>query len=111
MASKCFMCGAPISSGILCAKCDTRKKAGAGVAAGAPARKPEPPPTPAGEGARHHTGAAPATAAATAPALDPFPKAPVVPFPVESASPAITSIANVLIAAGAAGIVLGPDRS
>jgi hypothetical protein len=48
---------------------------------------------------------------ATAPQLDPFPKAPVVPFPLESASPAVTSIANVLIAAGVAAIVLGPDRS
>jgi signal transduction histidine kinase len=44
-------------------------------------------------------------------ALDPFPKAPVVPFPIESASPAFTSVANVLIAGGVAAIVLGPDRA
>ena len=44
-------------------------------------------------------------------ALDAFPKAPVVPFPVESATPAITSIVNVLIAAGVASVLIGPDRS
>jgi signal transduction histidine kinase len=44
-------------------------------------------------------------------ALDHFPKAAIVPFPVESASPAITSIANVLIATGVASIVVGPDRA
>jgi hypothetical protein len=48
--------------------------------------------------------------AATAPALDPFPKAPILPFPIESASPAITSVASVLVAAGVAAIVVGPDR-
>ena len=48
---------------------------------------------------------------APAPELEPFPKAPLLPFPVESASPAITSIANVLMAAGAPAIVLSADRS
>jgi len=52
-----------------------------------------------------------APAAAPAPAVDPFPKAPVVPFPVESASPSITSIVNVLVAAGVASMLVGPDRS
>ncbi len=42
--------------------------------------------------------------------MEPFPKAPLLPFPVESASPAITSIANVLMAAGASAIVVGSDR-
>jgi signal transduction histidine kinase len=105
MASKCFMCGASISQGILCAKCDSPKKA---PKSEAPApQKTAAPPTPAS--ASH--GAPPRAAEATAPQLDPFPKAPVVPFPVESASPSITSIANVLIATGVAAIVLGPDRS
>jgi signal transduction histidine kinase len=57
----------------------------------------------------------PVSAAATAPAPaalpEEFPKAPVLQFPVESASPAITSVANVLIAGGVAAIVVGPDRT
>jgi signal transduction histidine kinase len=124
MASKCFMCGAAISQGILCERCDKPRKPKAKTESGTtpvppvesappepPAPKPAPPPPPAaarprsgGEG-RSGSGASPAVA------LDPFPKAPVVPFPVESASPAITSVANVLIAAGVASIVLGPDRT
>lgn len=44
-------------------------------------------------------------------ALDPFPAAPVVPFPVESASPAITSVVNLLVAAGVPSFFLGADRS
>ena len=35
----------------------------------------------------------------------------MVPFPVEAASPAITSVVNLLLAAGAASILLGPDKS
>jgi hypothetical protein len=35
----------------------------------------------------------------------------VLPFPVESASPAITSVVNLLVAAGVPSILLGPDRS
>ncbi len=54
----------------------------------------------------------PPVAAAAAPAALPeeFPKAPILQFPIESASPALTSLANVLIAAGSAAILLGPDR-
>jgi hypothetical protein len=44
-------------------------------------------------------------------AIDPFPKAPIVPFPVESASPAITSVVSVLVASGVACVLIGPDRS
>jgi hypothetical protein len=88
MAQKCFMCGAAIAQGgILCEKCDKpRKKSGAAM----PALN---------------------TAAAPAEIPEEFPKAPVLQFPVESASPAITSVANVLIAGGVPGIVIGPDRS
>lgn len=113
MASKCFMCGAAISQGILCGKCDSPKKPKKAEAAAPIPAPPKPQPAPpAPTAAAPSTPSAPArTAEATAPALDPFPKAPVVPFPIESASPAITSVANVLIAANAAGIVLGPDRS
>jgi signal transduction histidine kinase len=49
--------------------------------------------------------------AATAPQIDPFPKAPVVPFPMDSVTPAITSVVNMLVAAGVASILIGPDRS
>jgi hypothetical protein len=102
MAFKCFMCGAPISKGILCEKCDKpRKKSGdqKPLVQPPPAKTPTPPPMPA-------------VAAATAPATFPeeFPKAPVLHFPVESASPSITSVANVLIAGGVAAIVVGPDH-
>lgn len=42
--------------------------------------------------------------------IDDFPKAPLA-LPGEATSPAITSLANVLVAAGAAAIVFGADRS
>jgi hypothetical protein len=131
MATKCFMCGAAITRGILCEKCDKPR------AKGKPADKPlaaellpeviaeEAPPYQVAEAssvplASNTPMASSATLAgnnsaplteATAPALDPFPKAPILPFPLESATPAITSVANVLIAAGVAGVVVGPDRS
>ena len=117
MASKCFMCGREISSGILCDTCDRPRKprseaaktvaipAFHGDAPAAP--KPEPPKAtaPAPKSAPASPAAAPAAA------VDPFPKAPVVPFPVEAASPSITSIVNVLVATGVASVLLGPDRS
>ena len=102
MAQKCFMCGTAITQGILCEKCDKpRKKTGEHAAMTA-----TPPPMP-------QQSPEPVNAGATAPAAMPeeFPKAPVLHFPVESASPAITSVANVLIAGGVAAIVIGPDRT
>jgi len=120
MAQKCFMCGREIPKGILCEKCDKP-------------RRPKPQPEPVKTTLEPEPSAAPPMKAVTAQppqqqpppppppqqqpvsreavALDPFPKAPVVPFPIESASPAITSVANVLISAGVAAIVLGPDRA
>ena len=83
MATTCLMCGSSIAQGILCAGCDRP-------------RRVKMPGTQA--------------AAAVAHAVDEFPKAPVVPFPVEASSPAVTAIANVLIATGVAAIVLGSDR-
>jgi hypothetical protein len=80
------------------------------VASAPPAKQPSPAPAPP-------AAAAPASApnqtrrSSEATARDPFPKAPILPFPVESASPAITSIVNVLIASGVASILLGADRS
>jgi len=126
MAQKCFMCGRDISAGILCEKCDKPRR----IKASAPqapspvapsiappppaARTPEPPAihTPASAHAPTSAHADPPahSSEATAPQLDPFPKAPVLPFPFESASPAITSIVNVLFASGVASILLGPDR-
>lgn len=142
MASKCFMCGREVSSGILCEKCDKPRKpkssaasAPAPVATQTPAAEAAPaaspvssavaaPPvtepqrpheTPRSEAPvrRPSSPGLPAVslAAANAPQLDPFPKAPILPFPVESASPAITSIVNLLVTAGVASILLGPDRT
>ncbi len=123
MASKCFMCGAAISRGILCEKCDKPRKPKQAAAAPATVKPPPPPPPAAppppvslGESTdskrRSGGGAASAAAAhAHAPEPEPFPKAPLLPFPLESASPAITSVANVITAAGAPAIVVGADRA
>jgi len=117
MAQKCFMCGAAIARGILCEKCDKPRKSKQSAAKSEPAPAPAPPPPPApmpaGESTatRRSGGAATAAAPAPAPEPEPFPKAPLLPFPVESASPAITSVANVIMAAGAPAIVLGADRT
>jgi len=118
MAQKCFMCGAAIARGILCEKCDKpRKPKESAAKTTAPAPPPEVPPPPpvaskpVGESTATRRSGGAATAAATAPEPEPFPKAPLLPFPVESASPAITSVANVIIAAGAPAILLGADRA
>src|SRR5258706_557899 len=57
------------------------------------------------------TGERAQTATAAAIDRDPFPKAPVVPFPVEAATPAITSIVSLLMVAGVPSILVAPDRS
>ncbi len=104
MARKCFMCGSEVTEGILCGKCDKpRRKSTPDLAA---QQQPE-------VKASDAPSAPQVTREATAPALepDPFPKAPVLPFPVESASPAITSVVNLLVAAGVASVFVGPDRS
>lgn len=119
MASKCFMCGAAITRGILCEKCDKPRKPKQETAKSSVEPAPpepiqaSPPPKPAADGGGSRRSAGPATAAATLPAPEPepFPKAPLLPFRVESASPAITSVANVIMAAGAPAIVLGADRA
>jgi signal transduction histidine kinase len=117
MARKCFMCGGEVTEGILCGKCDKpRRKSGSTQAAAEtkppvseppPAQAPAAPPSPSpsrGDSGRH-------AVIATAHIEDPFPKAPVVQFPVESASPAITSVVNLLVATGGASVLIGPDRS
>src|SRR5687767_13722711 len=119
MAKKCFMCGRDVTQGILCEKCDKpRKKGGSATAPDAEEQKPaaEAAAAPPASDARKtapHTAQQPRASAATAPAIepDPFPKAPVINFPVESASPAITSVVNLLVASGVACVLLGPDRA
>ncbi len=108
------MCGREIQAGILCEKCDRPRKPKAQVQTEPESKSMESPLQPG-------NAPAPAPAKAGAPsagtpsvashALDPFPKAPIVPFPVEAATPAITSVVNLLVAAGVPSILLGPDRS
>lgn len=103
MARKCFMCGGEIAEGILCDTCDKprRRSSDQGrVSAGTGALES----TPSGP------SGVPASREATAPEIEQFPKAPVVPFPLESASPAITSVVNLLAAAGVASLLVGADR-
>src|SRR5688572_26987363 len=108
MAKKCFMCGRDVTEGILCEKCDKPRKKTQGVvqASSLPAAAS---PSKGAPDAR----TTPMSQAATAPAIehDPFPKAPIINFPVESASPAITSVVNLLVASGVACVLLGPDRA
>jgi signal transduction histidine kinase len=112
MARKCFMCGREVATGILCDKCDKprarkpQSEAKEQEPQTAAPSVPAPPATVRPDSGRHA-----ALATATAPELDPFPKAPVLPFPVESASPAITSVVNLLVANGGASVLVGPDRS
>jgi len=94
MATTCLMCGASIVQGILCPGCDRPRRVK----------------MPGSEAKQAAEGGA-GRQAAVAQAIDVFPKAPIVPFPVENTSPAITSIAGVLVAAGVAAIVLGSDRN
>jgi signal transduction histidine kinase len=127
MARKCFMCGREVVEGILCDKCDKpRRKSGAHESAATPAPEPPAPqvsapaaatppqksPAPMARRPEPTRGAEASSAAAVAlQQEDPFPKAPIVPFPVESASPAITSVVNLLVASGVPSVLLGPDRS
>lgn len=133
MAKKCFMCGREIAGGrILCDKCDKPRKPKVQTQPGTtpipqsarqqPADPPAPsapapprpsPPQPQSRPAPPQPSSAPAHAPETsaAHALAAFPEAPLLKFPVEAASPSITSVVNLLIASGVASILLGPDRS
>lgn len=88
MVNKCVLCGAPITQGIVCAKCDP------------PSRKREKPPTVA---SRQTPG--------SVHAVDPFPKAPVLAFPVEATSVAATSISEILAASKLPAVLVSPDGS
>lgn len=107
--AKCFMCGAAISQGILCGKCDKPRKTKApepAKAAKVTTKAAAPPPP---ERVERHERVETATAPSVE--MDPFPKAPVVPFPVEAATPAITSIVSLMMVAGVPSILVAPDRS
>src|SRR5436305_6726564 len=115
MPQKCFMCGAAIAQGILCDKCDKPRKSKSSAATPAVVETPvapppvaRPTPKPASSPV---TVTQPRSNETTAVALDAFPKAPVLPFPVESASPALTSVVSLLIAAAVPSVLLGSDRS
>jgi hypothetical protein len=104
------MCGTSIAQGILCEKCDKPRRPKQQTAAA----EPPPPPAPAPSSPSPSASSSPSRSAqATAPAveIDPFPKAPILTFPVESASPAITSVVNLLVVAGVPSILVGADRS
>lgn len=111
------MCGREVTEGILCEKCDKPRKKSTPPASAPTATAPEPPapvfsPAPTAASATRDSGRQrAATAPAPEPEQDPFPKAPILPFPVESASPAITSVVNLLVASGVAAVIVGPDRS
>ncbi len=92
MAAECVMCGAPIEHGILCSRCDHPRRVK----------------LPAKDLSASANSAASVSAAV---AVETFPKSPVVPFPMESVTPAITSVAHVLVAAAIPALVVGPDRS
>jgi signal transduction histidine kinase len=115
MARKCFMCGREVTEGILCTKCDSPRKPKRSdektTAPAMPAQKPAAEAAAAPQVRQSGSQQAAAQAPAHVPEPDPFPKAPILPFPVESASPAITSVVNLLVAAGVPSILLGPDRS
>lgn len=127
MARKCFMCGREVTEGILCEKCDKPRKKSQPPAPTPDLNAPQalpaafsPAPTQApAVSARASESSSRAASdsgrqrAAVAPELeqDPFPKAPILPFPVESASPAITSVVNLLVASGVPAVIVGPDRS
>jgi hypothetical protein len=124
MARKCFMCGREVTEGILCEKCDKpRKKSSPSLDVPQPQAQPvtvapqaqpinaAPAPAPARRESGRQAVSEAAVAQRAEPEADPFPKAPILPFPVESASPAITSVVNLLIASGVASVLVGPDRN
>lgn len=98
MKTNCLMCGREISQGIVCEKCDRPKrssKSSGGSAAAALNFEPE---------------TSPAPVAAATPEVDPFPKAPIVPFPRESTSVALTNMYEVLATSGGASILLDAEH-
>lgn len=85
MTAECIMCGKPAKNGILCEKCDKPRKPSAS--------------------SRSETGAL-----ATKPSEDLFPEAPIVKFPVESTSVALTNIREILSIARVPSLLLTSDH-
>lgn len=110
MARKCFMCGGEIAAGILCDKCDKPRKSRASEAPAQTAAPQSAAVPPAAAPVTPPPAPVPQTEGAHAVAIDPFPKAPVVPFPIDSVTPAITSVVDLLTASGVPALLLGPDR-
>lgn len=92
MKAQCVMCGQEIGEGILCERCDRPRRRSTdvprGSAASATLSKPA---------EEEHIEKA-------------FPKAPIVPFPIESTSLALTSIYEILSSAEVPTVLLGSDR-
>ncbi len=110
--NECVMCGTQIAQGILCEKCDKPRPKKSAPANRATPVAPEPQaPAPAPPPAASRPSAPAQASASAQSAIDPFPKAPIVPFPVESTSLAATSICDVLTAAKVPSLLIGPDRS
>lgn len=111
------MCGGEIAGGILCAKCDSPKRKTDSAkkehplsTAPAPPVELKAPAEPRRESSASQPQTPPQPQTSDALALDPFPKAPVVPFPKDAVTPAITSVVDLITASGVAAILLGPDR-
>jgi hypothetical protein len=119
MKSECLMCGREIAEGFLCDKCDKPRKQKTDALPKAPPAPAAPSPVKPVVSGKAAEPPAPAPSASSPSgaivsgslAADPFPKAPVVPFPIESASPALTSICEILAASGMPAVILGPDKS
>jgi hypothetical protein len=127
------MCGKTISQGIVCEACDKPRKPRkpateakpAAEASPAPQTPPaaEPPavqtqaktppvaPPPQSQPRQSAQSSGGSAAPAAARAVDPFPKAPVLPFPVEATSIAMTSICDVLTAARVPSLLVTFDRA
>jgi signal transduction histidine kinase len=87
MKTQCVMCGSETSTGILCERCDRPKRSSTSKGAAAPAPVLE-----------------------EAADAELFPKAPIVPFPMESTSLALTSMYEVLALSETPAVLIGADR-
>ena len=124
MSNQCVMCGASIAQGIVCEKCDRPRRPSKTPPKAAGPQTPPPEPAPPAPTAPKSTpvtaqkpvpphqsvsGGGKGRQALTQPMADPFPKAPVVPFPVESTSLAASSVCEVLTAARVASLLVSAD--
>ena len=81
------MCGASVAQGFLCAKCDKPRK-----------------PSGAEPGRSRDTSSEPSF-------VDEYPQSAISSLPMDNATSAITSVTNVLVAAGAPAVVIAADRT